>query len=208
MSKNNPDQLRMEFHETNSHFQELCDSLGVTVDDIDDLYNSLGSYGDAWRASGASQSQIDELYRGSAGSDEVAPDVFKARVTSVPVSVDRRAAATHLLGASKSLAEASGTEGLIHAIETDHPLVKNKYDRSDIPRFKEKVKRCTIIGKKALRNAYGDPEVLIEAGFDRRDIESDVKDNEREFIDKHIGPEPDKRKNLAKLREKQERILK
>lgn len=205
MLEKNPGQQQMDFVEVYPRFQKLCNTLGVTVEKIDTLANSLGSYGDAWRDCGASQSQIDELYRGPVDSNETTSDVVKTTETDASVNIQERA--SNLLYASRNLAKANGIEGLVYAIETDHPSVRGKYEHSDIPRLAIKVDRCTNIGKKVLKNAYGDPEVLIGVGFDRDKVENDVEDNEREFIDKYIGPDPVKKKNLEKLRKNQKRNL-
>jgi|GEM_PF-6540156 len=210
MSENNPDQLRMDFNHVDPHFQELCDNLGISVDEVDRRADSMGSYGDAWRSFGALQSQIDELYRGPSDSGETSSKVVddEVKTTETDASVNIREKASHILYAGRNLAEANGKKGLIYAIETDHPSVRGKYNHSDIPRLSIKANRCMTIGKNALRNAYGDPEALVEIGFDRSEVESDMEDNEREFDDKYIGPNPEQKKNLAKLRKNQKRILK
>lgn len=195
--------------EVDSALSELCSKLRITVDELDKLAEK-GSYGDAWRSFGASQSQIDEFYRGSLDSDVTLSDAIDDDVKTLETgaSVSIREKASHLLNAGRNLAKASGTEGLIYAIETNHPRVRGKYDLSDVDRLTIKADRCMNIGKKALRNAYGDPEALISVGFDRNDVESDIKDNEEEFVAKNIGPGPDQKRNLAKLRKAQERQIK
>ena len=167
----------------------------------------MGSYGDAWRTFGASQSLIDDLYRGPL-DEKPSETTDEIRAMDSGASVSIRGRASNLLYAVKNLAEASSKEGLIYAIETDHPSVRGKFDYSDTPRLRIKADRCNTIGKNALKNAYGDPEALIKAGFDRETVESDMDDNTEEFVVENIGSGPEQKRNLAKLRKSQKRHLK
>ncbi len=216
MLKNNPDQLKIDFNQfdpdpikAGSPLKELIELLGTTEDDIDTLANN-GSYRKALIDRGASEEQVDAVYRVSPESNETSSETAdEVRTIDSGASVSiREVRAPNLLYGAKNLAEASSKEGLIYAIETDHPSVRGKFDRSDIPRLSLKAERCSNIGKNALRNAYGDPGALIKAGFNRSDVELDMKDNENEFDSTYIGPDTEKKKNLVKLRKIQKRHLK
>ena len=205
MMNKNPDQLHIYVDKVDPLFQKLCDELGINSDEVDRRANNLGSYGDAWRSFGASQQQIDELYRGplsEVSSDGVdADDSGDVKTIETGASVSILGKASNLLYASDNLAKENSLRGLIYAIETGHPSVRGKFYLSDIIRLRVKADRCKNIGKNALRNAYGDPEALIAVGFDRATVEADMNNNEEEFEGAIIGPE--NKKNLAKFRKYQ-----
>jgi hypothetical protein len=207
MSDNNPNQLKMDLEQVDPNIQKLCDDIGITVEEFDSRVDTMPSTGDAWRTLGASQSQIDKLYRGPL--DQISSEaVVNVKKEVIGVSAEIRERAEPQLYATKKLSEASSLDGLVYAIKSGHPEVQNKYGLDAAERFSRKANMCRDIGEKALDRAYGDSEALIEIGFDRDAVELDKKNNKKEFVASIIGPGLDEKKARAKHRRNMKRQLK